>query len=860
MAAIHDLLKQITDPKLRERIARQYDDDTRQKKFGLVYQQHLPEVVPIYSAKPRRGDLVAKRVGTLSDTWRVRRLENGMAHLVKPRNAGEKESAGERTALPVAELLVVKQFGEPIFPTLVPMDSVQNGPADAPWHTLIEADNYHALQLLEYLYAEKVDCIYIDPPYNTGAKDWKYNNDYVDGNDSWRHSKWLSFMEKRLRLAKKLLKPDTGVLICTIDEHEVHHLGVLMEEVLPASYRQMVTIVITSRGVAAQGLARVEEHALFAYQSSAAANATSDNFLTTAQSTGKSNPWASLLRRGTNASPFDRANLVYPILIDQETHRIVGVGETLDEKVKRGELQKSDLNAFVPDRTKGEAWPIRSDGRLGTWQVGPSTLLELLKNGFVKLGRYHVERNSWAVNYLKRGPISKVKNGELIVVAREWEGGPVVLEYADDVGESKRAKTVWNRTLHDAGTYGSTLLQTIVGNRAFDFPKSLYAVRDALAVTVGENKTALVVDFFAGSGTTLNATLLLNQADQGSRRCILVTNNEVKASDAENLRANGVQIGETDWEKLGVCRSVTWPRSKFCVVGARDDGTSLRGEYFTGQIVDAEKRRTFRNAAFVAPEDFRVPASLAPADLKKAEKAVEKKKLAFVSMIDALPQNSVKPGCRFIVSEDHKASVLFDPDAAAEWLEALAEQDHISDFYIVAGDEKQFKALKAQVDDLLGPLIVQEEEKRPMSAGFPANVAYFKLDFLDKDRVELGAAFKEILPLLWMRSGAIGPSPTLPNGPLPEFFVPESSPFAVLLNETRVTTFREALLAREGLRHVYVVTDAEEAFRAISGELRIALIARNPDVEFVQLYRDYLVNFTINTRAEDAAAGIGGVA
>ena len=98
-----------------------------------------------------------------------------------------------------------------------------------------------------------------------------------------------------------------------------------------------------------------------------------------------------------------------------------------------------------------------------------------------------------------------------------------------------------------------------------------------------------------------------------------------------------------------------------------------------------------------------MPASLAPADLKKAEKAVEKKKLAFVSMIDALPQNSVTPGCRFIVSEDHKASVLFDPDAAAEWLEALEEQDHISDFYIVAGDEKQSKALKDQVDDLVGP-------------------------------------------------------------------------------------------------------------------------------------------------------------
>ena len=125
--------------------------------------------------------------------------------------------------------MAVLEFGDPIFPSLVPMDRVQNGPADAPWHTLIEADNYHALQLLEYLYAGQVDCIYIDPPYNTGARDWKYNNDYVDGNDRWRHSKWLAMMKRRLILAKRLLNPSTGVLIVTIDEHEVHQLGMLLE-------------------------------------------------------------------------------------------------------------------------------------------------------------------------------------------------------------------------------------------------------------------------------------------------------------------------------------------------------------------------------------------------------------------------------------------------------------------------------------------------------------------------------------------------------------------------------------------------------------------------------------------------------
>lgn len=860
MAAIHDLLNQITDPKLRERITREWEAATRHKKFGLVFEQHLPEVVPIYSAKPRKGDLVAKRSGSLNETWRVRRIEGSIAHLMKPRQAGEKESAGEQLTLPVAELVVVKQFGDPIFPTLVPMDAVQNGPADAPWHTLIEADNYHALQLLEYLYAGKVDCIYIDPPYNSGARDWKYNNDYVDGTDGWRHSKWLSFIEKRLRLAKKLLNPETGIIVCTIDENEVHHLGILLEEIFPNFYRQKVTIVITSRGVAKQGLARVEEYALIAFAPNARATDTKDNYLTRTEAKKNKNPWASLLRRGSSGLPSDRSGMVYPILIDPADRRIIGVGESLEERIARGELLKSEIDNLDPDRDPSFAWPIRSNGKLGRWQVAPKRLKELLASGFVKAGRYDERKRSWSINYLKKGPISEIAQGKLKITRREWADGPVTLVYSDEEDTVTRAKTVWFRTLHDAGTYGTTLLQDILGSRLFEFPKSVYAVKDTIAALVGANKSALIVDFFAGSGTTLNAVNLLNVLDEGQRRCILVTNNELNGDFADRVLASGVRPGSDEWESNGVCQSVTWPRTKFTVKGERSDGSKLSGEYFTGSLIDSEKRRAFRHAAFVTPEDFRVPAGLSPADVKKAEKKVEKKKLAFVSMIDALPQNSVTPGCRFIVSEDYKASVLFDPDAAAEWLEALEEQDHITDFYIVAEDEKQFKALKAQVDDLVGPLIVQEEEKRPMSAGFPANVAYFKLDFLDKDRVELGAAFREILPLLWMKSGATGPSPTLPEGPLPDVFVPESSPFAVLLNETRVTAFREALLAREALRHVYVVTDAEEAFRAISGELRIALIARNPDVEFVQLYRDYLVNFTINTRAEDAAAGIGGVA
>ena len=201
MAAIDDLIAQIEDKALRARLKEEADRLRREKKFGLVFEEHLPELTPVYSAEVRAGCLVAKRGAALTDIWRVLAVEDGQAHCLN-------RASGVHESFAVADLVAVLEFGDPIFPSLVPMDRVQNGPADAPWHTLIEADNYHALQLLEYLYAGQVDCIYIDPPYNTGARDWKYNNDYVDGNDGWRHSKWLAFMKRRLKLAKRLLNPE----------------------------------------------------------------------------------------------------------------------------------------------------------------------------------------------------------------------------------------------------------------------------------------------------------------------------------------------------------------------------------------------------------------------------------------------------------------------------------------------------------------------------------------------------------------------------------------------------------------------------------------------------------------------------
>jgi adenine-specific DNA-methyltransferase len=402
MAAIHDLINQIDDPLLRERLLREWQTAVRDRKFGLVFEEHLPELLPLHKARPRRGDLVCKKRGPLKEVWQVRRVAEDIALCQKPAHKlSGMEGISQPFQLAIADLLVVQQFGRPIFPALTSVDTVSKGSADAPWHTLIEADNYHALQLLDYLYAGKVDCIYIDPPYNTGARDWKYNNDYVDANDSWRHSKWLTFMEKRLKLAQKLLKPETGVIVVTIDEHEVHHLGMLLEQLFPSSYRQMVTIVTTPGGVTQGRFSRVEEYALFCFNSQAFTTLSQDDLLSS--DTGKKvssaqDVWQSLIRRGVGSQRKDRKGMFFPILVDPVTRKIKRAGDPLPFE------QEPDWNLAVERKV---AWPVRSDGELGRWRIGPSTFNSLLEKGYVKLGGYDEKRRTWTVLYLQKKAIQR---------------------------------------------------------------------------------------------------------------------------------------------------------------------------------------------------------------------------------------------------------------------------------------------------------------------------------------------------------------------------------------------------------------------------------------------------------------------
>lgn len=561
MAAIHDLLAQVQDEALRARLEQEINRLSKTKKFGLVFEEHLPECTPLYDISVKRGSTVAKKTGPVSDMYEVSAIKDGVATCYH-------KVTEEKEEILVDELVSVAQFGEPIYPYLKLIDSICNAPDSDLWHTLIEADNYHALQLLEYLYAGKVDCIYIDPPYNTGAHDWKYNNDYVDGSDAYRHSKWLSFIEKRLKIAKNLLNPSTGILIVTIDEHEVHRLRMLLDEIFTGYYIQMVTYVSNPTGATQGRFSRIEEYAIYCFAKDAYVPAGDDPMIGENATTSEVR-WKSLLRSGTSASRVDRKNMFYPVYVDVEKGVVVDAGEPLPFE---------DEPDFSPVNGLQVAWPVRTDGSLGRWSVGAETFRELIKKGYVQLGRYDEKRNTYGITYISSQTQKMIEDGSVSITGRDPDTGVVSIEYAE--AHNQAIRTVWYRTRHNAGVYGTNLISSILGkSRPFSFPKSVYATMDSIYSVMRMNKNALIVDFFAGSGTTMHAVNLMNELDGGKRRCISVTNNEVSEDEGKALRGKGYYPGSEEWEKYGIARYITWPRTVCSIEGNDVDGKPLKGNY-----------------------------------------------------------------------------------------------------------------------------------------------------------------------------------------------------------------------------------------------------------------------------------------
>lgn len=562
MAEIHELIDRVADPELKAQLQTAVDKLAKQKKFGLVFEEHLPECTPLYEVPVKKGRLVSRKQGETKELFVVLTITDGVAKCL-PKNGGDV------VELPVEELVSVAEFGEPIYPYLQPIDTLCHAPDSDLWHTLIEADNYHALQLLEYLYAGKVDCIYIDPPYNTGAKDWKYNNDYVDGNDEYRHSKWLSMIQKRLRIAKKLLNPNSAVLIITIDDKEYLHLGCLLEEIFPGARIQMMSDVINPKGTMQRKIfPRTDEYIFYVWIGNAEPveqRLGKDWLIGNAENTKHNRyRWQPFVR--ANISRKQTPSMFYPIYVDVTGTSVIRVGESL--------APDTDYHSIQAPEGERVVFPINTNGAEAIWHLSQDSFISAYNKGFIRLGSFN--KYGMSISYLSAGMQKKIEDGTLPVIGRNKDGSVIfdIEEYHPEFIPG----TQWRIKSHDATEHGTKHLQGILGKR-FSYPKSIYSTKDSISFFVANKPSALIVDFFAGSGTTLHAVNLLNAEDGGHRRCILVTNNEVSADEAKTLSVQGHQPGEPEWEKCGIARYVTWPRTVCSIEGHDINGQPLKGEY-----------------------------------------------------------------------------------------------------------------------------------------------------------------------------------------------------------------------------------------------------------------------------------------
>ncbi|UKK63010.1 hypothetical protein L6466_09710 [Prevotella communis] len=674
MAVINDLIDRISDPELRRRINDEVVRLQQQKKFGLVFEEHLPEATPLYDVPIKVKSLVARKDGYFKEFFRVKRIEGNVLFCER------EDDSHEQVELQKNEAVAVALFGEPIYPYLKPMDAVKNAPDSDLWHTLIEADNYHALQLLVYLYGGMVDCIYVDPPYNTGAKDWKYNNDYVDSSDSYRHSKWLSMMKKRLVLAKKLLNPQNSVLIVTIDEKEYLRLGCLLEELFPEARIQMVSSVINPAGVSRGGeFARTDEYLYIVMLGDASPQALplSNDWRGNIKGGYKDKlRWNGLQRSGTAVLRTDRPKMFYPIYLNSSGDKIIEVGSDIPLDVDRKSV--SCPKGLI------QIWPIFPDGKEGRWRLGRETLIDLIDKHYVKIGKLRGEKTS--LTYLAKGEQQKVERGDFPIIGYAADGSIIVDE------SNYEAKfipgTQWWISSHDATQQGTKQLNAIIGKR-FDFPKSVYAVHDVLHFFVVNKPNALIVDFFAGSGTTLQAVNLLNAEDGGHRRCIMVTNNEVSEFEAKALRKKGYQPGDEEWEKYGIARYVNWPRTVCSIEGHDINGQPLKGNYLGSDIPMQD--------GFKANAKYFKLGFLDKNSVAAYRQFHELLSLLWMKAgaIGECPTLKGKEIPEFLILTENKMAILTEEWAYAKFMDEMKDRQDIKTVFLVVDSEIGFREMAA---------------------------------------------------------------------------------------------------------------------------------------------------------------------
>lgn len=682
MSRLTDLIAKTKakDPQLGADLEREFRALSSRLSFGLNFERHRPEAVELPHRPVRKGDKVRVLPPRKSEERRDPRLwvvtaihkAKGLTDL---KLVDEEGNVIETRTVALADVVVVAEFGDRIYPGLVSTGRVSRG-GEKPWHTVINGENYHVLKALTWTHRGKIDAIYIDPPYNTGAKDWKYNNDYVEADDLYRHSKWLAMMERRLLVAKELLNPADSVLIVTIDEKEYLRLGLLLEQVFPEARIQMVSSSINSAGATRKGtFGRAAEY-IYLVQFGICRpepQELSDEWNPVKTNNKKDIYWSRLIRSGADSRRSDSPNQFYPVFIRNTADGPIfhGIGKA---------FFGSNLKDVEVPLECVAIWPFRKDGTEGRWRVSEKVLRELVNDGLARIGGWRGEETT--IYYLKAGEKKKVQEGVFPVTGRRSDGS--VLTDSSEYATRFIPTDIWRITSHDAGNSGSRLIEKFIPSRKFPFPKSLYAVEDVLRFYVSLKPQATILDFFSGSGTTAHAAMRLNKQDGGQRQCISVTNNEVAADEQKTLREKGLRPGDAEWEKLGICDYITKPRIAAAITGKTPDGTPIKGDYkFTDEFPMAD--------GFPENAEFFTLTYETPLSVSYQSAFARIAPLLWMRAGSVGSRIASVPTTGWAVVEAY--GLLTELDRATDFLKTVRKTKTLRVAYIVTDDERRFQAL-----------------------------------------------------------------------------------------------------------------------------------------------------------------------
>jgi adenine-specific DNA-methyltransferase len=679
------------DPQMGADLDREFKVLSSRLPFGLNFERHSPEAVELPHRPIRKGDKVRvlpERGSTKKGDqrlWQVKAIHKA-TKTADLELRGTAEADNQSVALD--DLVVVAEFRDTIYPGLKSTGKVQRG-GDKPFHTVINGENYHALKALTFTHRGRVDAIYIDPPYNTGAKDWKYNNDYVEGDDLYRHSKWLAMMERRLLVAKELLNPNDSVLIATIDEKEYLRLGLLLEQTFPQAQKQMVSTVIKPEGTNRKGeFSRTNEYIYFLMFGDARVTPTIDDMTgRDADEEDKKIEWRNLRRRENTSIRTARPNQFYAVFVDPTKKAIHSVGDALTPDVDR-------TSVLVP-KSCYACFPLKPDGTEMLWGLTPDALRKLIKQGFARVSKAEAGADKAVIQYLASGTVQAILSGEVQITGRDSQGA--VQGAFEET--STMPKTTWNKNSHNAQTGGTLMLSALLPRRKFPFPKSLYAVEDALRFFVANNPEAVILDFFSGSGTTAHAVMRLNKQDGGNRQCISVTNNEVGADEQKALRERGLRPGDPEWERLGICDYITKPRVEAAITGKTLDGDPIKGDY---KVTDEfpmdegfEQNAEFFTLTYETPVSVShnmAFACIAPLLWLRAGSLGQR--------IDKLPADG------WAVVEAY--GLLTDVDAASPFIKAVKKAEGLRVAYLVTDDDRRFQSIARRLPEGVDPVRLYE--------------------------------------------------------------------------------------------------------------------------------------------------------